>query len=84
MPERRVPAWWRNNNVDLALERQDGGMLTKSIVSLIPEPGAKQFRTKQTAALLGGRCLFFLQKLSTFGVFVFEVLIPRPFFLQEI
>ena len=42
--------------VDLALERHDGGMLTKSIVRLIPEPGAKQFRTKQTAALLGGGC----------------------------
>ena len=66
------------------LIRQDGGMLTKSIVRLIPEPGAKQFRTKQTAALLGGGCLF-LQKLSTFGVFVFvKALIPRPFFLQEI
>ena len=69
MPERRVPAWWRNNYVDLALDRKDGGMLTKSIVRLIPEPGAKQFRTKQTAALLGGA--FFCQKLSTSRVFVF-------------
>ena len=81
--ELAMPAWWRNNYVDLALDRKDGGMLTKSIVRLIPEPGAKQFRTKQTAALLEGGCffLFFLQKLSTFGVFVFvKALIPRPFF----
>ena len=82
--ELAMPAWWRNNYVDLALDRQDGGMSKKSFVRLIPEPGAKQFRTKQTAALLGGRCLFFLQKLSTFGVFVYEALIPRPFFLQGI
>ena len=68
--------------VDLALERHDGGMLTKSIVRLIPEPGAKQFRTKQTAALLGGGCFF--QKLSTFGAFVFvNAIIPRPFFLKK-
>ena len=82
-----MPSWWRNNYVDLALDRKDGGMLTKSIVRLIPEPGAKQFRTKQTAALLDGGFLFFffLQKLSTSGVFVFaKALIPRPFFLQEI
>ena len=59
MPERRVPAWGRNNYVDLALDRRDGGMLTKSIVRLIPEPGAKQFRTKQTAALLEGAWFFF-------------------------
>ena len=54
--ELAMPAWWwwRNNYVDLALDRKNGGMLTKSIVRLIPEPGAKQFRTKQTAALLGG------------------------------
>ena len=64
--ELAMPAWWRNNYVDLALDRRDGGMLTKSIVRLIPEPGAKQFRTKQTAALLGGRCLFFFTKIINF------------------
>ena len=81
--ELAMPAWWRNNYVDLALDRQDGGMSKKSIVRLIPEPGAKQFRTKQTAALLGGGCLF-LQKLSTFGVFVFvKALIPRPLFFKK-
>ena len=84
--ELAMPAWWRNNYVDLALDRQDGGMSKKSIVRLIPEPGAKQFRTKQTAALLEGGCLiFFLQKLSTPGVFVFaKALIRRRFYLQEI